>query len=185
MLSWFCSKEQTDNCVKLILQTVGNDGFSFSSYHLHSPKTCVSVRTCWSPESCHPNSVNYSFNNFACSLMLLKGLHLEGSAVACSVSSQAHVLAMNPPKEVICSWGFFVFCGLAGHRPSLEGKGHLRPSPTFSFKSILDVFMVTGIGSWKCMVVALLDLSKCLIHLFWTQLTMCVCKSWSVESSLL
>lgn len=54
---------------------------------------------------------------------------------------------MKPPKQMMCFWTL-VFCGVPGQRPSLEGKGHLGPSPTSYFKWILDVFMVKVIGSW-------------------------------------
>lgn len=57
---------------------------------------------------------------------------------------------MKPSREVICFWefGFFFSSGLAGQRPTLEGKDHLKSSPTSSFKLILDVFMVKALGSW-------------------------------------
>lgn len=167
---------------------MGNDGFCFSSYHPHSPKTCASVRTSWSPESCHPSSVNYSFNNFTCSFMLSKGLRLAGSGVACSVSSQAHVLAMEPSKEVVCSWGFFCFLWACRTETVL---GWEEPSETVPSLLIqVDTWCFYGerngeLVCWKCVVVVLPDISEHLIHLFLTHLTMCECKSWSIESSLL
>lgn len=56
----FCSKERADNCDKLTLQTVGNNGHCFPSFHIRSPRACVFVGNSWSPEGCHPGYLSAS-----------------------------------------------------------------------------------------------------------------------------